>query len=166
MTFDKIEFSPTQPGRIDVVWAKPVIGGGFALYLNYNGKWQPMKVMKDAGTDTPDDDKPYDLDVMGATKLSELEDVSLNSLTNGQILKYKGESWENEDDDSGTPGPDSVGTAQIIDNSVIMDDLNDSVKDIIQKTYHEDDEALHMDYDIADQQADFDAAADDGEDDI
>jgi hypothetical protein len=47
-----------------------------------------------------------------------------------------------------------------------MDDLNDSVKDKIQKTYHEDDEALHMDYDIADQQAGFDAAADDGENDI
>ena len=148
MTFDKIEFSPTQPGRIDVVWAKPVIGGGFALYLNYNGKWQPMKVMKDAGTDTPDDDKPYNLDAVGATKLSELEDVSLNSLTNGQILKYKGESWENEDDDSSTPGPDSVGTEQIIDGAVEMEDLHDDVKGKIQKTYDISDESLSMDFDI------------------
>lgn len=165
MTFDKIAFQPTQPGRIDILWAKPV-KGGFALYLHYNGKWQPLKVMKEDGADTPDDDKPYDLDAIGATKLSELEDVSLNTLTDGQILKYKGSSWENDDETGGTPGPDSVGTAQIIDNSVIMDDLNDSVKDKIQKTYHEDDEALHMDYDIADQQAGFDAAADDRENDI
>lgn len=48
----------------------------------------------------------------------------------------------------GQLGPDTVGTEQIIDNSVVMDDLNDSVKDKIQKTYVEDDEALHMDYDI------------------
>ena len=52
----------------------------------------------------------------------------------------------------GQLGPDTVGTEQIIDNSVIMDDLNDSVKEKIQKTYYEDDEELHMDYDIWQQQ--------------
>ena len=148
MTFDKIVFQPTQPGQIDVVWAKPVIGGGFALYLNYNGKWQPMKVMKDAGTDTPDDDQPYDLDAIGANKLSELEDVSFDNLTNGQILKYNGSSWENEDDDTTTPGPDTVGTEQIIDGAVEMQDLHDDVKGKIQKTYDISDESLSMDFDI------------------
>ena len=68
------------------------------------------------------------------------------------------------------PGPNTVGTEQIIDNSVIMDDLNDSVKAKIQKTYDEDDETLHMDFDEADlnnsNHADFDAGADDGSDDI
>ena len=54
------------------------------------------------------------------------------------------------DGQSTTPGPDTVGTEQIIDNSVIMDDLNDSVKEKIQKTYHHGDESLHMDYDIVD----------------
>ena len=48
------------------------------------------------------------------------------------------------------PGPNTVGTEEIIDNSVIMDDLNDSVKDRIQKTYDEDDEAMHMYFDEAD----------------
>ena len=48
----------------------------------------------------------------------------------------------------GQLGPDTVGTEQIIDNSVIMDDLNDSVKEKIQKTYVQNDESLHMDYDI------------------
>ena len=50
--------------------------------------------------------------------------------------------------------PDTVGTEQIISNSVIMDDLNDSVKDKIQKTYHQNAEALHMDYDIAEEDND------------
>jgi hypothetical protein len=147
MTFDKIAFQPTQPGRIDILWAKPV-RGGFALYLHYNGKWQPLKVMKEDGADTPDDDKPYDFDAIGATKLSELEDVSLNTLTEGQILKYKGSSWENDDDTGGTPGPDSVGTEQIIDGAVEMQDLHDDVKGKIQKTYDISDESLSMDFDI------------------
>ena len=53
----------------------------------------------------------------------------------------------------GQLAPNTVGTEQIIDNSVIMDDLNDSVKEKIQKTYVEADETLHMDYDIAGAQA-------------
>ena len=59
-----------------------------------------------------------------------------------------GSSWENGDDNTGTPGPDSVGTEQIIDNSIIMDDLNDSVKSKIQKTYDISDESLSMDFNI------------------
>lgn len=60
----------------------------------------------------------------------------------------------NPDDDTpwqeggGVPGPNSVGTEQIIDNSVIMDDLNDTVKDKIQKTYYQDEEELHMGFEI------------------
>lgn len=34
-----------------------------------------------------------------------------------------------EDHEGGTPGPDSVGTEQIKDGAVEMEDLNDSVKD-------------------------------------
>lgn len=52
------------------------------------------------------------------------------------------------DGQSTTPGPNTVGTEQIIDNSVIMDDLNDSVKSKIQKTYDISDESLLMDFDI------------------
>ena len=54
----------------------------------------------------------------------------------------------------GQLGPDTVGTEQIIDNSVEMQDLNDSVRDKIQKTYYQEDESLHMDYDIADDEND------------
>ena len=65
----------------------------------------------------------------------------------------------------GQLGPDTVGTEQIIDDSVEMEDLNSSVRDKIQKTYHQNDESLHMDYDIA-TQAGFDSGAKDGNDDI
>lgn len=147
MIFKNIEYSPYQPSRTDVAWAKPV-KGGFALYLYFNGKWQPQVVMNDEGTDTPEDDEPYDLKGIGAKKLSDLEDVSLESLAEGQILKYRGSTWENEDDDTATPGPDSVGTEQIIDGAVEMEDLHDDVKGKIQKTYDISDEALSMDFDI------------------
>ena len=150
MIIKSIELLPHQPSRTDVAWAKPV-EGGFALYLYYNGKWVPQILMDSMHTDTPEDDKPYDFDGISAKKLSELEDVSLGTLAEGQVLKYNGATWENDTDEGSTPGPDTVGTDQIIDNSVIMDDLNDSVREKIQKTYHQDDEALHMDYDIADQ---------------
>lgn len=70
------------------------------------------------------------------------------------------------------PGPNTVGTEEIIDNSVEMVDLNDSVKAKIQKTYDEDDEAMHMDFDEADvnnsrsQNAGLDTQADNGDDDV
>ena len=50
--------------------------------------------------------------------------------------------------EGGELGPDTVGTREIIDNSVQMEDLNDSVKDKIQKDYYEGDESLHMDFNI------------------
>ena len=115
MTYDRIIFSKLQHNRTDVAWAKPV-PGGFGLYLYFNGKWQPQRLMNDEGTINPDDDQPIDIH-------------------EGQLA------------------PNTVGTEQIIDNSVIMDDLNDSVKEKIQKTYVEADETLHMDYDIAGAQA-------------
>lgn len=75
-----------------------------------------------------------------------------------------------KDHEGGTPGPNTVGTEQIIDGAVEMEDLDDNVKGKIQKTYDEDDETLHMDFDEADvnnsRQAGFDAVADDGSDDI
>ena len=144
---DKVVLSPTEPPWKTVLWIKPV-QGGFAFYAWIDGKWRILRPMNDKGTSTPYDDQPYDLDGVGAKKLSDLEDVALDTLTDGQVLKYNGATWENGNDDV-NPGPDSVGTEQIIDNSVIMDDLNDSVKEKIQKTYHQNDESLHMDYDIA-----------------
>lgn len=62
--------------------------------------------------------------------------------------------------------PNSVGTDAIIDGSIIMDDLNENVKQKIQKTYYQQDEALHMDYDVTNQHLGYDVTADNGDDDI
>lgn len=147
MIYDKIVESEYEPQATNVIWLRPT-DKGFAFYRYKDGKWGILRPMKDMGTDSPEDDEPYDLDGVGAKKLSDLEDVTLSSVENGQILKYKGSGWENEDDDSGIPGPDTVGTEQIIDNSVEMGDLNDSVKGKIQKTYDISDESLLMDFDV------------------
>ena len=112
MTYDKIIFSPVQPNRKDVAWARPV-KGGFTLYLYFNGRWQPQRVANDEGTISPDDDQPYDIDSGGSQ-----------------------------------PGPHTVGTEQLIDNSIMEDDLNDSVRAKIQKTYDTSDESLLMDFDV------------------
>lgn len=49
----------------------------------------------------------------------------------------------------GVPIPaDTVDTDAIIDGAVEMQDLNDSVKAKIQKTYDISDEALNMDFDV------------------
>ena len=144
---DKTVISPTEPPWTSVLWVRPV-DGGVGFYVFMDGRWQLLKVMNGKGTTSPEDDEPYDLDGVGAKKLADLEDVDLASATEGQILKFNGTTWENEDDDSGTPGPDTGGTEQIIDNSVEMQDLNDSVKSKINKTYDESDESLSMEFDV------------------
>lgn len=51
----------------------------------------------------------------------------------------------------GVPIPENtVNSAAIIDGNVEMEDLSDNLKNKIQRTYDEDDETLHMDYDEAD----------------
>lgn len=55
MYIKHIEFSPVQPSRTDIGWAKPV-KGGFALYVCYNGRWSPLVLMDDVETENPDDD--------------------------------------------------------------------------------------------------------------
>jgi hypothetical protein len=144
--YDKIVESPYEPQSTNVLWLRPT-EEGFAFYRYKNGKWDALRIMNTKGTTTVDDDTPYDLNGVGAKKLSDLEDVALNTLTDGQILKYNGSSWENGNDDTSTPGPDTVGSEQIMDNSVEMEDLNDSVREKIQKTYDISDESLSMDFD-------------------
>ena len=147
IVLEKTVISSTEPPWTSVLWIKPV-EGGVGLYVFINGKWQLLRVMNGKGSSSPDDDEPYDLDGVGAKKLADLEDVGITSIEEGQILKYSNGTWKNEDDDSGVPGPDTVGTEQIIDNSVKLEDLNDSVKNKIQKTYDISDESLSMDFDV------------------
>lgn len=147
IVLEKTVISPTEPPWTSVLWIKPV-EGGVGLYVFMNGKWQLLRVMNGKDSASPDDDEPYDLDGVGAKKLADLEDVGLADVEEGQILKYRNGTWENEDDDSGVPGPDTVGSDQIIDNSVEIRDLHDNVKDKIQKTYDISDESLAMDFDV------------------
>lgn len=133
IVLEKTVISSTEPPWTSVLWIKPV-EGGVGLYVFINGKWQLLRVMNGKGSSSPDDDEPYDLDGVGAKKLADLEDVGLTDVEEGQILKYRNGTWENEDDDSGILGPDTVGSDQIIDNSVEIRDLHDNVKDKIQKT--------------------------------
>ena len=60
MIIDKFIISPKQPSRTDIAWAKPV-KGGFALYLYYNGGWQPQVLMDGKTTLTPEDDVIADI---------------------------------------------------------------------------------------------------------
>ena len=60
----------------------------------------------------------------------------------------------------GQLGPDTVGSEQIIDDSVMEEDLNSTVREKIQKTYHQDAP------EPAAQQAGFDTVANDEEDDV
>ena len=147
IVLEKTVISSTEPPWTSVLWIKPV-EGGVGLYVFMNGKWQLLRVMNGKGSSSPDDDEPYDLDGVGAKKLTDLEDVGLTDVEDGQILKYRNGTWENEDDDSSIPGPDTVGSDQIIDNSVEIGDLNDTVKGKIQKTYDISDESLNMDFDV------------------
>ena len=140
---DKVVISPTEPPWTSVLWLKPV-EGGMGFYAWMDGKWQILRPMNDKGSSSPFDDVPYDLDGVGAKRLADLEDVELNTLTDGQILKYDGSIWENQDDDTAIPGPDTVGTEQIIDNSIMEIDLNDSVKEKLDDVYVDDDESLYI----------------------
>lgn len=74
------------------------------------------------------------------------------------ILDYDGDTYEFDGGGGGggsiTPGvpipENTVNSDSIIDGSVEMEDLNEDVKSKIQKTYDEDDETLHMEFDEAD----------------
>lgn len=59
------------------------------------------------------------------------------------VIKYKGKTYEFSSG-SGTPAPDSVGSEQIKDDSVMMEDLNTEVKDKITNTYDASNERLTL----------------------
>ena len=48
----------------------------------------------------------------------------------------------------GQPGPNTVGTEELKDGAVEMQDLHEDVAEKIQKTYVENDETMHMDFDV------------------
>lgn len=61
MFVDKLQISNYPPTSRNVGWARPLKGGGFALYLFMDGVWQAQKLMDDKSTIYTDDDEVTDI---------------------------------------------------------------------------------------------------------
>lgn len=82
--------SNDAPQTGEALWIKP-LGNGFAIYFQYNGKWQLLKTMKDMGTNDPMDD------IEGS---SGIDDDAFNSImneVNKAIVKLEGEMEGKQD---------------------------------------------------------------------
>lgn len=122
MIFRAIILRETEPQSTNVIWCRPV-EGGFAFYIYRNGAWKVMKLMNDAGTFSPDDDTVADI-----SNIPEIVEEEVEK----QIGKIQ------------PLGPSSVGTEEIIDDSVMLEDLNTEVKEKISDTYSQNDESLDL----------------------
>lgn len=122
MIIKAIHIRETEPQSTNVIWCRPV-EGGFAFYIYRNGAWKVMKLMNDAGTASPDDDTVADV-----SKIPEVVEKEVEK----QIGKIH------------PLGPDSVGTEEIKDDAVMLEDLNTEVKDRMYDTYSQNEESLDL----------------------
>lgn len=60
------------------------------------------------------------------------------------VIEQGGKEYEFVGGGGSQPAPDSVGSAQIEDNSVMMDDLNDEVKQKLTQAYDENSGTLYI----------------------
>jgi len=60
------------------------------------------------------------------------------------ILDINGQEYEFAGGGGGQPGPDTVGTDEIIDGSVQEEDLSDEVKDKMTQTYSSENRTLYI----------------------
>lgn len=60
------------------------------------------------------------------------------------IFDINGEEYEFSGGGGGQPGPDTVGTDEIIDGSVQEEDLSDEVKDKMTQTYSSENRTLYI----------------------
>lgn len=60
------------------------------------------------------------------------------------IFDINGEEYEFAGGGGGQPGPDTVGTDEIIDGSVQEEDLSDEVKDKMTQTYSSENRTLYI----------------------
>jgi hypothetical protein len=60
------------------------------------------------------------------------------------IFDINGEEYEFAGGGGGQPGPDTVGTDEIIDGSVQEEDLSDDVKDKMTQTYSSENRTLYI----------------------
>ena len=77
------DFEPQNP---NILWLKPV-KGGFVLYWNQNGCWEPMQVMNDKGTATTEDDTVIDLSNIPSleTLMQKIKEEVANQLTEHDV---------------------------------------------------------------------------------
>ena len=73
-----IILSPTEPPSTDVLWIKPVQGG--VAFYTHEGFWDPLQIVNDMGTATPDDDV-----VIDAKNIPSME--SLEQKIEGEVTK-------------------------------------------------------------------------------
>ena len=110
-----------------------------------------MKVLQKiivSPTEPPGTDCLWIRKVPGGVALYAFEDrwEKLRLMDDHDTLEYDDDTpIDIEGGGGGQLGPDTVGTDQIIDNSVMIRDLNDEVKEKIDHTYEEEDESLYID---------------------
>ena len=90
---------------------------------------------------------------------------------NKMIIEFDGKEYEFDGGGGGQPGPDTVGTEQIIDGAVQEQDLNDSVKDRMTVTHDSSTGGLRIGGyakpgNVPADNAELEVAADDSSDDI
>lgn len=71
MVISKVILSAIAPTNSTVLWAKP-LKNGFALYIMFNGTWQPLKMMDGSDTISTLDDEP--IDVTNLPSIDSLQD--------------------------------------------------------------------------------------------
>ena len=73
----KSVLSKDAPTVKNALWIKPV-DGGFAIYIRFNGAWQPLKTVDDGGTPSVADDEIITKDNIIGTSEDTPEDDTIN----------------------------------------------------------------------------------------
>ena len=93
-----------------------------AIFLSLNAEiqcYEELNVFHNCGNNISNQggNNVVSLPSAGATSLSGLTDVTLSSVTNGQVLKYNGTAWINDTDNTGSSGTATVDLSQTITGS-------------------------------------------------
>jgi hypothetical protein len=99
MKLSGINISTTEPNP-DLLWAKPMPGGGFAFYLFNNGRWQPMKIVNDMGTSSVADDV---VATIGSGTIDNLDDIVRDEVTR-QVSEHDDNIRDTHNADTGDDG--------------------------------------------------------------
>ncbi len=96
----QVMFTATEPPGTDILWAKPAEDGLFAFYIFYNNKWERIE--------------------SSSTVVIPSVSAYMSAFIN-DVGYISGDNLKNE--------KDIVGTKQIVDGSILKEDLSDEVKE-------------------------------------